>query len=295
MEEHPFPHYKQLADKLFEANMARRYSDEWMEQVVGAIGFGWDDDAIQHGYLDPLYEYFDLHTQRWGPVFASLLIESQGYDPASAGYCLTALEIYHLSSLMLNPEVNRRKQARDGNAKPLPLPVLVTLAYTARQYAPVLADLQKDILTNDNRAWLVYRFSRALSLQGIRHAVNKWNEQHPAVSAGGEYWDEVFRTSNAQFLKLAADVALAVTNQVNAPFANSLHAAAARLSGTYSIIMKMADDTAQQGGVEKLETEIANINKELEHLPPAFANAFQDFIHKAIAPAMATADKMIYA
>jgi hypothetical protein len=304
---HPFSLQQELASKAFETHIPRIYSDEWMRLTTGAIDFGWDRNAIQCGYLDLVYRYFDLFPQRLGPVLTSLLLQEEKYDPVSVGYCLAATEIYHLSSLML---------LRDTD---LPMPVHVTLVYTARQFSPILIGLQRDVLTDAARTWLIYEFSRSFSLQEIQFAVNRWTDLHEKEwTDPHEYWAYKYNTSNVRVFNLAIDIAMAVLNQRDAAYVHELQSAATRLAGIYTLILDIMEnpfsyDTSPSGailreaaitnrdsswlsaGLDKIANELKGIGDGLSAIPSGLASAFWNFTVNLIEPEIHKIRKEIYA
>src|SRR5256885_7945380 len=117
------------------------------------------------------------------PALASRLIDTLG---AKAGVearqfeCeLVALELHYLASIMLDALHNGIDLAESqGREKTLAPPVLITLAYSLRQFAPTLVRRHSTSLPPAERQQLAWRFARLLHVQGIGHTLDLWGGQN---------------------------------------------------------------------------------------------------------------------
>jgi hypothetical protein len=173
----------------FEQRIPRRIDEAWLTRFVDAPRFGWDMAGLQVGFIDPLYRFVDAHGTTVGgqaclrhvrPAFACKLIDAlSSRDEAVDAEAvlrfdaeLTALELHALSSMMLDHLDNGRNLATSqGAERQLALPVLITVAYSARQLAASMLWRESALVGKRARA-LAQRFSRLLFLQGIGHTLD---------------------------------------------------------------------------------------------------------------------------
>lgn len=164
---------------LVTGELARRLpagrDPQWLEQMVDAPRFGWDWDALERGFFQPLHAWSQLHGERLRPVLAGLLIEALGHDAAPHAGVLATLEVEYLAAIMLDDLRNGRDlHASTTSAVSVPLPTWVTIAYNARQLVPVMIARQDSALAPASRAWLAQRFSQFLFQQGVASALDLW-------------------------------------------------------------------------------------------------------------------------
>ncbi|VEB45250.1 Uncharacterised protein [Chromobacterium violaceum] len=121
--------------------------------------FGWDWPALEQGFFQPLREWADQHDARLKPALAGLLIDALGGDKREHPALLAALEFSHLASFMLDDLANGRDlDASVSDKVSVPLPVWVTIAYNARQLAPVLVLRRAENLAPAARLRLAQRY-----------------------------------------------------------------------------------------------------------------------------------------
>lgn len=172
----------------FEQLLPRRVDGAWITRFVDAPRFGWDLPGLQAGFIDPLYSFVDAlalaphdapHAamRHLRPALACRLIAAMSGDE---GWVLdfevemAALELHALAAMMLDHLDNGRSlAAAQGGERALALPVLITVAYSARQLAASML-WREGALAGAPRAWLAQRFSRLLLLQGIGHTLDLW-------------------------------------------------------------------------------------------------------------------------
>ncbi|MBV8649421.1 hypothetical protein [Paludibacterium sp.] len=135
----PFKAAQACATAALRHYLPQREDMDWLAEVVDRPRFGWDWPALEQGFFEPMRAWAARHDARLKPVLAGLLIDALGGDKRRHPALLAALEFSHLASCMLDDVHNGRDLAESqGEQLTMPLPVWVTVAYNARQLAPVL-------------------------------------------------------------------------------------------------------------------------------------------------------------
>lgn len=232
----PFPGARKIAEDAFSRWVPRTCSPRWLEEVTGPARFGWDVDAIQRGFVDPIYRIFDARPERWRPALTASLVAAGGADPGRYPAMLAAIELLYLASLILEPFRNGRNiaEASPQEARE-PMPVAVTVAYTARQMAPTLAIRHEDALPPATRSWLAYRITRALYQSSVGVALDTHRAPMGGAVAGG--WHLALLA--APTFALCVDCALAALGRVDHPEAAALQAMAGRAGVAYRLVVDL--------------------------------------------------------
>lgn len=180
----------------------------WLAQMVDEPRFGWDWDALERGFFQPLHAWSCLHGERLRPLLAGLLIEALGHDVAPHAGSLAVLEIEYLASIMLDDLRNGRDLGQSAcSAVSIPLPTWVTIAYNARQLVPVMVARQQSALAPAARAWLAQRFSQFLFQQGLGSALDLWgSEQALEHATEDDFVDHLRLYIGSMSFGLACDV-----------------------------------------------------------------------------------------
>jgi hypothetical protein len=178
---HPFPAARDLAERAFERLVPRTVDGPWLELVTAPAEWEWDLETIQRGFTDPLYGLYDTTPDRLRPTLAAHLLAAAGVDPEAWAAPLVSLELLHLASIALNQIRNGRTVADATSAdSTLPMPVIATMAYTARQLATYLPTRHLPELPSDEaRLWLAYRFSHVLHENGVGGALEVHSTEAP--------------------------------------------------------------------------------------------------------------------
>jgi hypothetical protein len=193
MHEHSLATWAARFGQRFEQLIPRRIDNAWLTRFVDAPRFGWDMAGLQAGFVDPLYRFVDAHDnandnamagpgclRHLRPALACALIDALspggGKNDRDAVLRfdaeLTALELHALSSMMLDHLDNGRNLATSqGGEHKLALPVLITVAYSARQLGASML-WREGTLEGKRATALAQRFSRLLFLQGIGHTLD---------------------------------------------------------------------------------------------------------------------------
>jgi hypothetical protein len=247
MTQHPFPDAQRAAELAFTRWIPRRCTPEWLALVTGPARFGWDVEAIQRGFIDPMYEYADARPERWRPALAALLIQAGGGEPGRFQAALVAPELQYLASLMLEHFRNARTiaDATPANTR-IPMPVAVTVAYTARQMASSLIICHEEALPPATRTWLAYRISRALYQTSAGAAVDFHAASQGTPLAGGG-WSLELRAAPLTFT-LSVDCALAAVNRMDVPEVAALREGAGLAGIAYRLAVDLISRRDQARG-----------------------------------------------
>lgn len=204
--------------------------DAWIETLVDQPRFGWDWEALEKGFFQPLQEWSERHPARLRPILAGLLIDALGQASTRHADLLAALELQHLASIMLDDLRNGRDLSEaTSSVVTVPLPTWVTIAYNVRQLVPVMITRQPSELSTVSRSWLARRFSRFLFQQGLGSALDLWgSEQESEHSSEAEFLEHLRLYVGALSFGLACDVASAVAG-LDEQAANSLRSAGIEL------------------------------------------------------------------
>jgi len=222
-----FSELQLLSNRAFARWVPRVATNEWLREVSGESRFVWDLDAMQDGFLDPLYEIFDKHPERWRPILAAGLMQAADIDAASQDAVLAALELQFLTSIMLTRFRNGRTAAEAQSAGEIPFAVIATVSYTARQYAPTLVIRHAASLSPDAKTWLAYRFGR-VTVQGAAGAAYnlfRWETKKTLMDESSYLAYLRYFVSSASFV-LSADCAIAAAAPIST-FAAQLQEASA--------------------------------------------------------------------
>jgi len=210
----------------FERCVPRRIDAAWLERFVDRPRYGWDLDGLEAGFTQPLYRFIEgrplpspgeplaADSRFLRPALACALIAAlpggEALDPLAFEVELTALELHATASTMLDHLDNGRDLAASrGAEREIPLPVLITVAYSARQLAASLL-WDHGALPPDRRRQLAQRFSRLLMLQGVGHTLDLWGGEARLRHASAEDLAEHLRWYVAPLdFELACEVAAA--------------------------------------------------------------------------------------
>jgi len=241
-QQHPYQPARTFVNHAFERFAPRACTAEWLETICGPPLWDWDLGIIQKGFTDGLYRFFDAYPARLRPVLTALLLQAADKDPTQHEASLASLELVHLATLIVNDFRNGRTVAEATSpVLPLPLPVLATVAYTARQLSCYLPIHYLQSLSLEARTWLSYRFSRALAAQGVGTALDidgVESETHPD--------DDIFYG----WLKLvvaplsfglSVDCLVAALDAIDTPLAGTLGRAACSLGIAYRLSANLTD------------------------------------------------------
>jgi hypothetical protein len=218
---------KQVSQALMR-NLPVERDDAWIEKLVDRPRFGWDWEALEKGFFQPLQKWSERHSAHLRPILASLLIDALGQSSARHANLLAALELQYLSSIMLDDLRNGRDLSEATSTfVTVPLPTWVTIAYNVRQLSPVMIARQSSELSATSHSWLVNRFSR-LFQPGLSSALDLWGcEQESEHSSEAEFLEHL-RLYVGGLFGLACDVASAVAER-DERAANSLRTAGIEL------------------------------------------------------------------
>lgn len=195
--------------------------DAWLADTVDPPRFGWDWDALLQGYFTPLHEWSVQHRARLRPATAALLIDALGGRAAEHGTVLAALELHHLSSVMLDDLRNGRDLSQSrADAIRLPLPAWVTVAYNTRQLPPVLVLRRCTSLPAERRERVAQRLARFLFRQGLGSTLDLWAAEAGAAALPlADFTTHLSVYVGVQGLGLACEVAALVAGLPDAPAA----------------------------------------------------------------------------
>lgn len=230
-----FSELQLLSNRAFARWVPRVATNEWLREVSGESRFVWDLDAMQAGFLNPLYEIFNKHPERWRPVLAAGLMQAADIDAALQDAVLAALELQFLSSIMLTRFRNGRTAAEAQSAGEIPLAVIATVSYTARQYAATLVIRHAASLSQDAKTWLACRFGR-VTVQGAAGAAYnlfRWKTKKTLMDESAYLAYLRYFVSSASFV-LSADCAIAAAAPISR-FAAQLQEASASAGIAYHL------------------------------------------------------------
>jgi hypothetical protein len=164
---------REIGNRAFEEWVPRRCSEAWLEKVSGAARYRWDVQALQEGFIDPLYRVFAARPERWRPALASALMHKSGLDPMRHSSLLAALELGYLAGAMLTHVENGKTLGESTPAgMDLPLSVLTTAAFTASTYGMDLITSHTPLLTTRDRTGLMHALIRSQVRAGIATAAD---------------------------------------------------------------------------------------------------------------------------
>jgi len=234
---------RSVAGRAFEEWIPRRCDPAWLDFVSCPARFTWDVDAIQRGFIDPLYDCFDARPEHYRPSLTACLLETVGVEPGCHSLVLVASELPYLATLIVQCLRNGRTVRESmPEQTTIPIPVLVTVAYTARQMAASLVIDHGTSLAGDARTWLAYRVGHALSQSGAGRAVD-------FAGAGGRLTQGTALLEYMRFFLtpltfvLPVDCALAAIGAQGQPFAQPLREAAGCAGIAYRIAVALRPTT----------------------------------------------------
>jgi hypothetical protein len=136
----------------FEEYVPREMTPQWLGRHVDTPRFGWDLPALDTGFTRPLYRFLEAQplpaagqplqadSRFLRSALCCALIQAlpggSALDPLSFDLEMSALELHACASTMLDHLDNGKALATSrGTEGELALPVLITVAYCARQLA----------------------------------------------------------------------------------------------------------------------------------------------------------------
>lgn len=239
-------HGSDLAKRAFEAMIPRQCTAEWLDSVSGKAEFEWDVVAMQVGFLDPLYAQFDRSTDRLVSALAVSGLEAADRDAAHYQAALAAAELQVLSVILIAPWRNGRDaRSTVEDSRAMPLSVLATVAFTARQFAPCLVATHSDALDPRTRAWLVYRHAYAMVNGAISRAIDVGSRALATGTDHGADLEGSLRLFCPVNLTLATDIITAALGLLDSEEARLLEHAAHHLSVSYRLAAELVDPPPQ--------------------------------------------------
>ena len=169
-------------DAALDRHLPANYRPAWIEEVIDEPRFGWDREALEAGFFRPLREWIERHPGRLRPLLADALIDSMSERSDAHDVVLAALEIHYIAAVMLD-DLKNGSDVRSSSVDwiTMPLPVFVTVAYSARQLASVLIARRGRGLDSMHRSKLSMAFSRLLFRQGVGGALDIWSSGQRSV------------------------------------------------------------------------------------------------------------------
>jgi hypothetical protein len=309
------PHHR-LVTEAFERWLPRRCEAAWMRRMTGPARFDWDYRALQVGFFDLVYRYFDALPRRVAPRFAALLVEALERPPRELSAAYAALELAYLSRPMVARMRNRPTVAdAEPEAPVAPLPVLVTAAYNLRQLSASIIASHEAGLAPLVRTWVAYRFSCALTQRGVSGAMAIQGSQAGFYETPARWQRGIHLGVTSHTWLLAVDIALASAEQRDATWAEELRRCVHELAVADVIAVGLVDclgsrephDLPIQFGVPVSGPSLRGF---LEHarrafdagssardgvLPAAVSGCLSEFALRDVMPVLAQAEEIVNA
>jgi len=169
---------RDFVNNAFRQQIPDRRNDAWLASIVNPPRYNWDWEALEKGFFEPFRDWSERNSMRLRPILAALLIDALGGDYRRHADVLATLEMHYLASIMLDDLRNGRNLSESTTSVvELPLPVWVTIAYNARQLAPVLIFRRAESLGQTQRRWLARRFAHFLFRQGLGNTLDLWGSE----------------------------------------------------------------------------------------------------------------------
>lgn len=225
-----YSHAREIATGALASMLPSQPDIGWLERFVDGPRFGWDWAALEQGFFAPLRDWAGEHDARLRPALAAMLIDGMGGAADEHRSVLAALELHYLASIMLDDLRNGRDLSRStDDAVTIPLPVWVTIAYNARQLAPVLVMRSDETLSPTVRQRIGQRFAAFLFRQGLGSTLDlRVSEQNLQQASLGELVSHLSLYVGPLSFGLSAEVA-AVVAGLDEAATNELSASANRL------------------------------------------------------------------
>jgi hypothetical protein len=233
---------REVASRAFEQWVPRRCDEAWLEKVSGAARYRWDVQALQAGFIDPLYRVFAARPERWRPALACALMRASGLDPMRHSSLLAALELCYLAGAMLTHVGNGRTLGESTPAGlDLPLSVLTTVAFTASTYGMDLVTSHTPELSAHDRVRLMHALMQSQVRAGIATAADNHQTVHGETRPPG---DEAFLAhlglcAGDLVFGLPLECALAATSSADAPFGGPLREGAHLMGRGYYLATEL--------------------------------------------------------
>jgi hypothetical protein len=272
-----FHQIREIASNAFWQHLPGGPDDAWLAEVVDRPRFGWDWAALEQGFFLPLRAWAARHDARLRPVLAGLLIDAFDGDAARHGDLLTSLELVHQASIMLDDLRNGKDLSTStAEAVTVPLPVWVTIAYNARQLAPVLLLRRASSVPEATREQLAHRFARFLFQQGLGGTLDLYRAQHASTAASlDEFIAHLSTYIGPLSFGLACDMASLLAG-LNEPARAEL----ARAGTELGVALRLG--ALARGEARALAVGATPVTEQLIHWRPALSATALDAAHQRL-------------
>jgi len=238
-----YSHLYAHADRLVDECCPRNCSEKWLALCTGKARFRWDVQALQKGLIDSLWEYLDqIPFQR--AVLSMRLLQAYGVDVDTVKHAIAGLELIFAASVISSGFRNTKTTPSAGNpGHSYPVPVLATVAYTARQAAIYFVELDRPSMPRAANTWLLYRFGNAVSKQAMGAAVEShWSSHNDGNRrTREEYLDILSLMVKPLSFELCVDVAFAAMNKID----SETHQLARNAAGHLGLSVRVLDHLHQ--------------------------------------------------
>ncbi|HEX4620474.1 MAG TPA: hypothetical protein VH208_02805 [Myxococcaceae bacterium] len=246
---------REIANRAFAQWVPRSCDEKWLETVSGAARYRWDVQALQEGFIEPLYRVFAARPERWRPALASALMRVSGLDPMRHSSLLAALELCYLAGAMLTHVENGKTLGESTPADmDLPLSVLTTVAFTVSTYGMSLITSHAPELGAHDRVRLMHALMQSQVRAGIATALDNHQVAHTDTRPPGAeaFLAHVGLCAGDLVFGLPLECALAATRSAEAAFIGPLREGAHLIGRAYYLSTELLMSLRPQppGGLE---------------------------------------------
>jgi hypothetical protein len=276
---------KLLATKYLEKYIPRQTTSEWMTKVSNEAKFGWDINGIQKGFADVLWDYLDRYQARLRPIFLIQLIEAFNLDIDQYSTALISLEMLYIAAMMVDGLDNELSVSLLPQNSQYPIPVLLTAAYSARQFAPAIFNIFDTHISSRVQSKLVYQFGSYLFQQGALLSVDYWNHQQKVAHA-----DFAAVLKHIQLITLpltfgmVTDIVIAALGKDNEKLFSTLSQTSRELGFTYRLKLLVDSSsskiTNQEPSIRWLSLKSGDLNDHLKNEYESAQNTLSQMIGK---------------
>lgn len=252
----PLDRFRSIAENAFRRIVPQQCSDAWLAELSGPARYDWDVDAMQVGFVEPLYAHFHARPERLRAALTIALVDAGDVADHETHFPLyAALELAYLAGCMLTRIRNGKTHAEatpDDSA--LPLSMLSTLAFTSGTFAADLVARRYSGLPLDRRLWLVHRFARCAYQAGVGAAVdNHFSEQKVRIDSWEQYSAHLMSSIAPHTFVVSVEAALAILGLHATPTCSALCEAARHAGIGYQLATELLMRHTADDGLLPLE------------------------------------------
>jgi hypothetical protein len=164
-----------IINNFIEHYLPIHVTQNWLNTVSGKARFCWDITGIQVGFNDIIHSYLRAYPKRIGPILLLTLLDLFKLNVSTYPTIITSIELLYVAAMMVD-KLNNVASVAKLQQESYPGPVLLTAAYSARQYALAIINTYDVGLSLQAKTTALHHLGNYLYQHGIYLALDYWHE-----------------------------------------------------------------------------------------------------------------------